>query len=64
MLARLQQLIASTLALLSAFGVVAAFRLDRPALMAIVPIVAMLGYVLALGVEFWLLRRSMHAAIL
>jgi len=58
MLARIQQSIAFTLALLAVVGLIAATLLNRPILALVVPVTAIAGYVIALGVEFWLLWRS------
>jgi len=58
MLARIQQSIAFTLALLAFVGMIEATLLNRPILALVVPVTAIAGYLIALGVEFWLLRRS------
>ena len=58
MLARIQQGIALALASLIAIGLIGAVVLDRPGLALVVPVTAIAGYVIALGVEFWLLWRS------
>ena len=57
MLARIQQSIAFTLALLAVVGMIEATLLNRPILALVVPVTAIAGYVITLGVEFWLLRR-------
>jgi triacylglycerol lipase len=61
MLARLQRLISLGLlaAILGAFWM--AFRLDFAELW-VTPVVVVVGYVAALGIEFWFLRRSYDAA--
>ena len=62
MLARIQQVIVFTLVVLLTGGFVAALRFDRPAYAALVPAASILGYIVALGVEFALLVRSYERA--
>jgi pimeloyl-ACP methyl ester carboxylesterase len=58
MLARIQQVVAFSLVALLVGGYVGAVLLGLPAYAAVVPTVSILGYVAALGVEFWMLARS------
>ena len=58
MLARIQQSIAFGLATLAILGLIAAALLDRAMVALVAPVIAIAGYVTALGVEFWLLHRS------
>ncbi len=58
MLARIQQGIAFALAALFAIGLIGAMAMHRPPLALVVPVTSIVGYVVALGVEFWLLRQS------
>lgn len=58
MLARIQQLIVLALLTSQAIATALAILFDRPLLAALVPPVAVFGYVVALAVEFWILWHS------
>ncbi len=62
MLARIQQLIVLALLTAQAIAIAMAALIGAPRLAALVPLVAVGGFLAVLAVEFWVLRRSYAAA--